>query len=84
MYSAFLVLMVALGTPPMIAALTLGLFSNLMGGITHYGCGPAPIFFGSGYVKITEWWKFGFYISVINIIIYLTVGSAWWKVLGLL
>ena len=82
MYSAFLVLMVALGAPPMISALTLGFFSNLMGGITHYGCGPAPIFFGSGYVKITDWWKFGFFASLINIVVYFTIGSGWWKLIG--
>jgi len=82
MYSAFLVLMVALGAPPMISALTLGFFSNMMGGLTHYGCGPAPIFFGSGYVKITDWWKFAFFVSLINIIIYFTVGAGWWKILG--
>ncbi len=82
MYSAFLVLMVALGAPPMISALTLGFFSNLMGGITHYGCGPAPIFFGSGYIKVTDWWKLGIYISIVNILIYFTVGSLWWKILG--
>lgn len=82
MYSPFLVLSVALGAPPMIAAIALGFMSNLMGGITHYGCGPAPIFFGSGYVKITDWWKLGFYASVINIVIYFTIGSAWWSILG--
>lgn len=82
MYSAFLVLMVALGAPPVISALTLGFFSNLMGGITHYGCGPAPIYFGSGYLKITDWWKFGFYASVVNILIYFTIGCGWWKILG--
>ena len=82
MYSAFLVLMVALGAPPIISALTLGFFSNLMGGLTHYGCGPAPIYFGSGYLKITDWWKFGLYASIVNIIIYFTIGSGWWKLLG--
>ncbi|MGE0198614.1 MAG: anion permease [Simkaniaceae bacterium] len=82
MYSAFLVLSVALGAPAIIAALTLGFFSNLMGGLTHYGCGPAPIFFGSGYVKVTDWWKLGFFASIINIIIYFTIGSAWWSLLG--
>lgn len=66
----------------MIAALSLGFFSNLFGGLTHYGCGPAPIFFGSGYVKITDWWKLGFFASVINIIIYLSIGSVWWSFLG--
>lgn len=82
MYSAFLVLMVALGAPPVISALTLGFFSNLMGGITHYGSGPAPIYFGSGYLKITEWWKFGLYTSIVNILIYFTIGSGWWRLLG--
>jgi len=82
MYSAFLVLSVALGAPAMIVALTLGFFSNLMGGLTHYACGPAAIFFASGYVKITDWWKFGFIASVVNIIIYFTIGSAWWSILG--
>jgi DASS family divalent anion:Na+ symporter len=82
MYSPFLLLCVAMGTPPMIAALALGFFSNLYGGLTHYGCGPAPIFFGSGYVKVTDWWKFGLFISLINIIIYFTIGSAWWSFLG--
>lgn len=82
MYSPFLLLCVAMGTPPVIAALSLAFFSNLFGGLTHYGCGPAPIFFGSGYVKITDWWKLGFIISIINIIIYFTVGSAWWSFLG--
>ncbi|NGX51597.1 MAG: putative malate transporter YflS [Chlamydiae bacterium] len=83
MYSAFLVLSIALGVPSMVAALTLAFFSNLMGGLTHYACGPAPIYFGSGYVKITDWWKLGLFISIINITIYFTVGSAWWHLLGL-
>ena len=82
MYSPFLLLCIALGVPPVLAALALGFSSNLFGGITHYGCGPAPIFFGSGYVKITAWWKFGFFISLINLAIYFTIGSLWWSFLG--
>ncbi|MEM7174615.1 MAG: anion permease [Chlamydiota bacterium] len=83
MYSPFLILSVAVGAPPMLAALLLAFSSNLFAGITHYGSGPAPIFFGSGYVKITSWWKLGFFVSVINITIFLTVGILWWKSLGL-
>ena len=82
MFSPFLILSVALGAPPMIAVLLLAFFSNLMGGLTHYACGPAPIFFGSGYVKITDWWKLGFYLSLINISLYLIIGSIWWNILG--
>ena len=83
MFLPFLVLATAMGTPPALAVFSLAFASSLFGGLTHYGCGPAPIFFGAGYVKISDWWKLGFYISVINIIIWLGLGSLWWKLIGL-
>ncbi len=83
MYPPFLLLSIALGTPPILAALTLGFFSSLYGGLTHYGCGPAPIYFGSGFVKITDWWKLGFFGSIVNIVIWVGVGIIWWKAIGL-
>ncbi|MCB1108322.1 MAG: anion permease [Chlamydiia bacterium] len=83
MFLPFLVLATAMGTPPVLAVFSLAFASSLFGGITHYGCGPAPIFFGAGYVKIADWWKLGFYISVINIIIWIGIGSLWWKLIGL-
>lgn len=83
MYAAFLAVSVAVGTPPLIAALVLGFFSNLFGSMTHYGTGPAPVLFGSGYVELGTWWKLGALVSVVNIAIWLGVGSVWWKVLGL-
>lgn len=36
MYAAFLAVAVAVGTPPLLAALVLGFFSNLFGSMTHY------------------------------------------------
>jgi DASS family divalent anion:Na+ symporter len=83
MYAPLLIVAIALGTPPELAALTLAFFSNLFGGLTHYGSGPAPILFGSGYVSVTQWWKMGFLISLVNIAIWLVCGGLWWKVLGL-
>lgn len=83
MYAPFLIVAIAIGTPPVIAALVLGFFSSLFGGLTHYGCGPAPILFGAGYVNITQWWKVGFLVSVVNILIWLIIGGFWWKLLGL-
>lgn len=82
MYSAFLVVSIALGAPPMLAALVLAFISNLFGGLTHYGSGPAPILFGSGYVTIGNWWKIGFVSAIANIIIWLGLGGAWWYFLG--
>jgi DASS family divalent anion:Na+ symporter len=83
MYPPFFLLAIALGTPIMLAALVLGFFSSLFGGLTHYGCGPAPILFGAGYVKIAEWWKLGFIVSLVNIAIWLLVGTVWWKLIGI-
>ncbi|GAB4185261.1 MAG: anion permease [Simkaniaceae bacterium] len=83
MYPPFLILSIALGTPPALAALVLAFFSSLFGSLTHYGSGPAPILFGSGYVKIGQWWKLGFWVSAVNIVIWLLFGAAWWKILGL-
>ncbi len=83
MFLPFLMGAIALGAPPMIFALALCYASSLFGSLTHYGIGPAPILFGSGYVKLNEWWKIGFLMSVFNIIIWAVVGAVWWKILGL-
>ncbi|TYI20375.1 hypothetical protein ES332_A07G233400v1, partial [Gossypium tomentosum] len=64
-------------------ALVLSFLSNLMGGITHYGIGSAPVFYGAGYVPLAKWWGYGFLISVVNIIIWLGVGGIWWKAIDL-
>ena len=83
MLSPFFFLMISLGAPSMLAALVLAFFSSLFGGLTHYGCGPAPIFYGAGYVKIQEWWKFGCILAIMNFIIWMFLGGAWWKLLQL-
>ncbi|KGR84276.1 anion permease [Lysinibacillus odysseyi] len=83
MYGAFLSVLVAAGAPPMVSALILAFFSNLFGCLTNYGSGPAPVFFGAGYVTQEKWWGIGFVISIVHIVIWLGIGGLWWKVLGL-
>jgi divalent anion:Na+ symporter, DASS family len=83
MFVPFLVLAIAVGTPPILATIVLGAFSCMFGGLTTYGCGPAPIYFGSGYVTTKEWFSLGFIVSVINLLVWFTVGFAWWHFLGL-
>jgi len=83
MYSAFLAIAIAAGAPPMLAAIVLGIFSNLYMSTTHYSSGPAPILFGTGYHSLQSWWKIGFVFSLIVIPIFIFVGGAWWKLLGL-
>lgn len=83
MYAPLLIVSIALGTPSELAVLILAFFSNLYAGLTHYGSGPAPILFGTGYVSIATWWKVGFIISLVNIAIWVVIGGFWWKLLGL-
>ena len=81
MYAAFLGAAVSLGAPPLLAALVLAFFSNLSGGMTHYGTGPAPVLYGAGYIPLAGWWRLGAIVSVVNIVIWLGIGSLWWKLL---
>ena len=83
MYVPFLTISISLGAPAHLAALVLGFFSSLFGGLTHYGSGPAPILFGTGYATIGEWWKMGAVAGFLNIVIWMGIGGIWWKFLGL-
>lgn len=83
MYAAFIAVAAAAGAPPYLAALSLAFISNLFAGLTHYATGPAPIYFGAGYIDQGTWWRLGFILSVVNMVIWIGVGSLWWHVLGL-
>ncbi len=83
MYPAFLAVGLSVGVPGTMLAIFLGACATLMGSLTHYAHGPAPIFFGSTYVTMKEWWKYGFFISVLFLALWFGVGGAWWKVIGL-
>lgn len=83
MYSAFLVVSIAAGAPPMYAALLYAALSSLSGGLTHYGTGTGPVFFGAGYLSISEWWRIGAIVCVVNLVIWVIAGSVWWKIIGL-
>ncbi len=83
LYPAFLAAALAGGVPPLLASLSLAYFSNLNAGITHYGTGSAPVYFGAGYVRQGDWWRIGFLISVVNLVIWMGIGVWWWKLIGL-
>jgi DASS family divalent anion:Na+ symporter len=83
LYPAFLAAALAAGVPPMTGALALAYFSNLNAGLTHYGTGSAPVYFGGGYVRQGEWWRMGFLLSLVNFAIWMGIGFWWWKIAGL-
>lgn len=84
MYGAFLAAALVAGAPPLGAALLLGFFSSLFSSMTHYSTGSAPVYFGMGYVQVSEWWLYGFIISLLNLAIWLGIGYIWWDFLGIM
>lgn len=82
MFPPFIAVLIGIGVPPLLAVYSLLCLANLTAGLTHYGTTTGPILFGTGYVTRAEWWKVGLYVSIANVIIWLTIGFAWWKFLG--
>lgn len=80
---AFLAVAISLGSPPLLAALAFGYFSSIYASLTHYGIGAAVVLYGAGYVSQTQWWRVGFLLSLVHVAIWLPIGFAWWKVIGL-
>ena len=82
MLGAFYAAGLFLGAPPMAFGLMIAAVSSLMMTLTHYATGTAPVIFGSGYTTLGEWWKAGFVMSVVNLLVFVVVGGIWWKALG--
>ena len=82
-YSAYLAIGLAAGTPPMLTAMVIAFFCNLQACLTYYSGGSAPIFFSTGYVESGEWLRCGFLVSVLHLVVWFGVGSIWWKVIGI-
>ena len=76
MFIPFLTVTIAVGAPAGLTVLVLTYFANLSAGLTHYGTTPAPVYFGTGYVKQGQWWTIGLIASVLNILIWSTIGLA--------
>jgi divalent anion:Na+ symporter, DASS family len=82
MFPPFVVLLISVGVPPLLAVYSLLCLANLTAGLTHYGTTTGPILYSQNYVTFGEWWRAGFLISIANLAVWLTIGFAWWRVIG--
>ena len=82
MFPPFVILLTTVGVPPLLAVYSLMCLANLTAGLTHYGTTTGPILYSANYVTFGEWWRAGFVVSVVNLMVWLTIGFAWWKYLG--
>ncbi|MEK7404580.1 MAG: DASS family sodium-coupled anion symporter [Acidobacteriota bacterium] len=82
MYSPFLAVLIARGAPLGLVVFAFACFTNLAAGLTNYGTTPSPMFFAHGYASLGRWWKVGAAVSLVNLLIWSTVGFGWWKLIG--
>ncbi len=83
MYAPFGLLLISRGAPPGLVAFSFACFTNLAAGLTNFGTTPAPMFYAQDYVSFRRWWTTGAAVSIVNIAIWSTIGSVWWKLIGL-
>ncbi len=62
------------GIPMVPFALLLVYSLGLMGVLTPYATGPAPIYYGSGYVSRADFWKLGLIFGILFIVALLVIG----------
>ena len=83
LFPAFLAVGAAVpGMPVRLFALALCYSVGLMGVLTPYATGPAPIYFGSGYVTRKEFWLLGSVFGAIFLLALLAIGVPWLGVLS--
>lgn len=84
MLPVFLTVGKVAGVNPMALSLLLAATNSYGGALTHYGGAAAPIVFGAGYNTVKSWWIIGGIFAIMCFIVNLTVGYAWWEILGIL
>jgi len=81
MFPPFVAVLLTKGAPIGLMVFSFACFANFSAGLTNYGTTPTPIFFAQGYVSLKKWWLVGAVVSVFNLIIWMTVGFGWWKLI---
>ena len=78
LYPVFLAVAITLpGLSPLGWALLLGYPAGVFGILNPYATGPAPIYYGSGYIPGKDFWIYGFILGMIFLLAYLAIGLPW-------
>jgi DASS family divalent anion:Na+ symporter len=81
MFPPFLAVLIAKGAPIGMMVFAFACFANFSAGLTNYGTTPTPLFFAQGYLSLKKWWQIGFVVSLFNLLIWMTAGFGWWKLI---
>ncbi|WP_196592809.1 DASS family sodium-coupled anion symporter [Pectinatus sottacetonis] len=82
LFAAFSTILIAAGAPALGVLIVFSVLANSCSFLTHYGCGVTPIFFNANFMSQGKWWKIGFLMSTLHIIVWLLIGLPWMKFVG--
>ena len=77
LYGVFLSVGVEAGVPAALMAYMLLFASNFFAAITPQGSSANAIFVGSGYLEQRQIYRYGGLVTVLNLIVYLVIGTPW-------
>lgn len=83
LFPVFLLLLLGQGAPVGLMVYLLACLANLSAGLTHYGTVPSPIFYSQDYASFKQWWSVGFLVALWNVFVWCTIGTLWWKLIGI-
>ena len=70
------------GLPVRTFVLLLGFSLGIMGVLTPYATGPAPLYYGCGFIARRDFWRLGFLFGMIFLAATLAIGVPWLRALG--
>ena len=65
------------GMPVRVFVMLLCFSLGIMGVLTPYATGPAPLYYGCGFISKKDFWRLGFILGVIQLIALLAIGGPW-------
>ena len=71
------------GFSPVAWALLLGYSLGLMGILTPYGGGHLAVYYGSGYIRLRDFWVLGLILGVVFFVVYIAIMVPWLRFLGI-
>jgi di/tricarboxylate transporter len=60
----------------------LGFSLGIMGVLTPYATGPAPLYYECGFIERKDFWRLGFVFGMLFLVTLLAIGTPWLRLVG--
>lgn len=83
LYVPFSAIAIGTGAPALMTALLFAFWTNYMWGLTEYGSGPGPLYFGQGYFQRPRFYSLCLLFVTFSLVLSTVTGLVWFKVIDL-